>query len=71
MTTNQDRASRCQGALETYDDSDLATNLTDILCDAMHWCDQNGCDFHILLAQACRHYINELNDQQTDERRMS
>jgi hypothetical protein len=70
MTTNRDRASRCQKALETYEDDDLATNLIDILCDAMHWCDQNGEDFHFLLASACRHYINELNDQQTDERRL-
>ena len=70
MTTNQDRASRCQGAIETYEDDDLATNLIDILCDAQHWCDQNGHNFHFLLASACRHYINELNDQQQDERRM-
>ena len=70
MTTNRNRASRCQRALETYEDDDLATNLIDILCDAMHWADQNGEDFHFLLASACRHYINELNDQQTDERRL-
>jgi hypothetical protein len=57
-------------ALETYEDNDLATNLTDILCDAMHWCDQNGEDFYLLLATACRHYIDELNDEQTHERRM-
>jgi len=70
MTTNQDRAKRCQRAIETYEDDDLATNLIDILCDAMHWCDQNGHDFHFLLATACRHYINELDGEQTDERRM-
>ena len=45
--------------------------LIDLLANAMHWCDANGEDFHIALAQACRHYIHELNDQQTDERRMS
>jgi hypothetical protein len=34
------------------------------------WCDHAGSDFHIALAQACRHYIHELNDQQQDERRL-
>jgi uncharacterized protein YcgI (DUF1989 family) len=70
MTMNQNRANRCQRAIETYEDDDLATNLTDILCDAMHWCDENGRDFHFLFATACRHYINELNDEHSDERRM-
>ena len=41
--------------------------LIDLLTDAMHWCDANGEDFHIAFAQACRHYIHELNDQQPDE----
>ena len=49
---------------------DLATSLIDLLADAMHWCDFAGEDFHISLAQACRHYIHELNDQQLDERRL-
>ena len=40
------------------------------LADAMHYCDCTGQDFHLALAQACRHYIHELNDQQQDERRM-
>lgn len=44
--------------------------LIDLLTDAQHWCDANGEDFHIALAQACRHYIHELNDEQHDERRM-
>ena len=44
--------------------------LIDLLTDAMHWCDAHGEDFHIAFAQACRHYINELNDEQQDERRM-
>ena len=42
----------------------------DFLADAMHWCDYTGDDFFLALAQACRHYIHELNDQQQDERRM-
>lgn len=44
--------------------------LIDLLTDAMHWCDAHGEDFHYCLAMACRHYINELNDDQQDERRM-
>jgi predicted metal-dependent hydrolase len=70
MTNNQDRAGRCQAALEIYGDDDLATNLIDLLADAQHWADQNGHEFPFLLACACRHYIHELNDQQRDERRM-
>ena len=70
MTTNRERASHCQRALETYEGDDFPTNLIDLLCDAMHWSDRNHQNFHYLLAMACRHYINELNDEQTDERRM-
>jgi hypothetical protein len=70
MTTNRERASRCEKVIEAYAADDLATNLIDILCDAQHWADQNGEDFHCLLAIACRHYIHELNDQQQDERRI-
>jgi len=46
------------------------TNLIDLLADAMHWCDATGQDFHIAFAQACRHYVHELNDEQLDERRL-
>jgi len=67
---NRQRAARCERALETYEDDDLPTNLIDILTDAMHWCDQRGENFHYVLATACKHYINELNDEQQDERRM-
>ncbi|EAQ81497.1 hypothetical protein [Blastopirellula marina] len=41
--------------------------LIDLLADAMHWCDAHGEDFHISFAQACRHYVNELNDDPQDE----
>lgn len=71
MPTNRERASHCERVIEAYAADDPATNLIDILCDAQHWCDQNGENFHLLLANACRHYINELNNEQTDERRMS
>jgi hypothetical protein len=68
--SNQARADRCQQSITAYSDDDDFTNLVDFLADAMHYCDSTGQDFHIALAQACRHYIHELNDQQQDERRM-
>jgi len=68
---NAIRAARAERILTSSRmDDDLATSLVDLLADAMHWCDLNGEDFHIALAQACRHYIHELNDQQQDERRL-
>ena len=68
--SNQQRADRCQQAITAYSDDDDFTNLVDFLADAMHCCDSTGQDFHIALAQACRHYIHELNDEQQDERRI-
>lgn len=44
--------------------------LIDLLTNAQHWCDWYGEDFHLCLAQACRHYLHELNDQQQLERRL-
>ena len=67
---NEERAERCAQALAVYSGDQPFTNLVDFLADAMHWCDFTGQDFHIALAQACRHYIHELNNQQQDERRM-
>lgn len=67
--SNQTRANRCDETLSGYSADDTFTNLIDLLTDAMHWCDFTGQDFHVALAQACRHYINELNDDQHDERR--
>ncbi len=69
--SNQQRADRCQKAITAYSDDDDHSNLVDFLTDSMHWADANGEDFHLSLAQACRHYINELNDEQQDERRMN
>jgi len=71
MTTNLQRAERADKAIAKYGDDVIESNLIDLLTDAMHWSDRNGRDFHIALAQACRHYINELNDEQQDERRLS
>jgi hypothetical protein len=70
MEPNATRASRCADAIARYGDDMPESNLIDFLADAMHCCDAQGMDFHILLAQACRHYVNELNDNQQDERRM-
>jgi hypothetical protein len=71
---NAQRATRFASILDTIattDSADLQESMfIDLLADAMHWCDANGEDFHIALAQACRHYIHELNDQQEDERRL-
>ena len=70
MPTNQQRADNAWQAIARYGDDVPESNLIDFLTDAMHWTDRTGQDFHYALAQACRHYINELNDQQHDERRM-
>ena len=72
MEANATRSTRCAKAIARYGDRDPdpGTNLIDFLADAMHWCDQTKEDFHYLLAQACRHYVNELNDDQQDERRI-
>ena len=71
---NSERAARFATILEMVaktDSADLEQSmLIDLLADAMHWCDSKGRDFHYVLAQACRHYIHELNDQQQDERRL-
>ena len=69
--TNALRAARAERILHRdRRGDDLPTSLVDLLADAMHWCDFTGDDFHLALAQACRHYIHELNDQQHDERRL-
>ena len=34
------------------------------------WCDESGEDFHYALCVAGKHYLAELNDEQTEERRM-
>jgi hypothetical protein len=71
LNANQKRADRAEVILASHGtDDDLHTCLVDLLADAMHWADFSGGDFHLALAQACRHYIHELNDQQQDERRL-
>ena len=73
MTPNPfitERAQRCREALIGYADDGLFTNLIDLLADAMHWCDESGEDFHFALCVAGKHYLAELNDEPTEERRM-
>ncbi len=65
-----ERARRCREALMGYPDTELFTNLIDLLADAMHFCDDTGEDFHYALCVASKHYLAELNDQPTDERRI-
>ena len=72
---NADRAKRFATALEAVAGKEASVYveqelLVDLLANAMHWCDANREDFHFALAQACRHYINELNDEQHDECRL-
>ena len=73
MTTDatiHERAERCREALIGYANDGLFTNLIDLLADAMHFCDESGEDFHYALCVAGKHYLAELNDEPTDDRRM-
>ena len=71
MNNNENRAIRFDKVVAIYGDDASDTNQIDLLADAMHWSDHMGSDFHIALALACRHYINELNDEPQDERRLN
>jgi hypothetical protein len=71
QTDNQIRTERLNDALARYGNGSPDKNLIDFLSDAMHWCDSGPLDFHHILAQACRHYLNELNGEHQDERRMA
>ncbi len=69
--TIRERVERCRGALIGYADDGLFTGLIDLLADAMHWCDDTGEDFHNALCVAGKHYLAELNNEQTEERRLT
>ena len=56
-------------ALETYGDDDPATRCIDLLTDARHWCDMNGHSFAERDRQAYRHYLGEIHDEPTEERK--
>jgi len=59
---NDARAEWAEAAISEFrritgtDDEDA---LGDLLCDLMHWCDRNGCDFEDALRQAHVHYEAE------------
>jgi len=69
---NSERATRCREALIGYEfgGDGLFTALIDLLTDAMHFCDESGEDFHYALCMAGKHYLAELNNEQTEERRL-
>jgi hypothetical protein len=76
--TNQERADRCQQAIDAYSDDDTYTNLVDFLADAMHWCAANGHSFRDALDTARMHFdaevtsddiLDDLNHQATNERK--
>jgi len=77
--SNQERAVRCEQAIDSYSDDDTYTNLVDFLADAMHWCHLNGHSFADVLDIARMHFDAEvtgddipgdLNHQPTIERRI-
>jgi len=73
MTANRlipQRVARCHAALDCYADDCPFIGLIDLMADAMHWCDANGEDFHYALCLAGKHYIAELNEERTEERRL-
>jgi hypothetical protein len=63
------RVDRCDAALRQYSDDGVFSSLIDLLADAMHWSDATGEDFHYALCLAGKHYLAELNDQPTTERK--
>ena len=71
LTHNQRRAMRFGHVLtwcKAWDNPQ--ERLVALLADAMHWCDANGEDFHYALCVAGKHFVAELNDEQTEERRL-
>jgi hypothetical protein len=62
------RVEKCAAVLRQYS-GDLFSSLTDLLADAMHWCDATSEDFHYALCLAGNHYVAELNDQPINERK--
>ena len=73
MTTDlliQNRVAKCQTALDRYSGDCPLIGLIDLMADAMYWCDANSQDFHYALCMAGKHYIAELNEEPTEERRL-
>ncbi len=67
---NERHAATFEKVIETYGTDSRQEILVDLLTDAMHWCDANGEDFHYALCVGGKHFIAELNDSQTEERRL-
>jgi hypothetical protein len=75
--SNQERAVRCEQAIDSYSDDDTYTNLVDFLADAMYWCHLQGHCFADALDTARMHFdaeltgddiLDDLNRQATIER---
>jgi hypothetical protein len=75
--SNQERAIRCQEAIDHYSDDDTYTNLVDFLADAMHFCHLNDHSFEDALDTARMHFdaetngddiLDDFNSQPTTER---
>jgi hypothetical protein len=63
---NDDRAQWAAVALREFqratgtEDDDA---LSDLLCDLMHWCDRNDCEFEAALSRARMHYDAEITSE--------
>jgi hypothetical protein len=72
MTTDlliPQRIKRCEDALTGYSDGN-SFSLIDLLADARHWCDANDQDYADLDRIAYQHYLAELNEEPTEERKL-
>jgi hypothetical protein len=63
------RVDKCDAVLRQYSDDGVFTGLIDLLADAMHWSDATDENFHYALCLAGKHYVAELNDEPTNERK--
>lgn len=67
--TNKDRAADAAVLLHIHsartgiEDEPLDTELTDLLCNLMHWCDDRGVGWQECLNRASGHYVTEHNEE--------
>jgi len=69
---NAQRSMRFEVAIMSLSDEyedDIRTTLVDLLADARHWCDRNDESFADLDQMAYQHYLAELDEEQTQERK--
>lgn len=64
MSRNEQRAEYAFRAMQTFiqsngDNGDAGANLTDLLCNLMHWADEHGVDFDQSLRIAKGHHEEE------------